>query len=283
MTSESPWTWIFHRRCIGPFGSDGSDEDSRAAPPTSVGRGQRRGDGGRHWTDSFAECVGVVRALEALHKRHAVHGNVRAFNVVFGGGGGATAGSHLIDFDFGGTVNRADYGDGAGTVPTYPPGYEPALRDGRRSGEAGRPVTVYDDWYALHMVLTHFHEIVPRAPCAIHADALDATISELESQCDIDPPDGCFKKLSKLKRNIAELEDCGGGMSSGEELTQKGGGGIEGVAAAAVDLLEAAEARGCRIAPERVFRNYLRSAGLYPGHDDESEGEAGEARRCRER
>jgi hypothetical protein len=95
---------------------------------------------------------------------------------------------------------------------------------------------------------------------------------------DIDPPDGCFKELSELRRNIAELEDCGGGMSSVEELTQKGGGGIEGVAAAAVDLLEAAEARGCRIAPERVFRNYLRSAGLYPDTATTKQGAAASER-----
>jgi hypothetical protein len=275
-----PWTWTFHRRWIGPFGSDSNDNsvndsgndvddgDRRpAAPPSSEAQGRRRGDDrGRHYTDSFAECVEVVRALEALHKRRCVHGNIRALNVVFGGA--TTAGSQLIDFDFGGTVNRA--ADGGASVPTYPLGYEPALRDGMRPGEAGRPVTTYDDWYALQMVLTHVHEIVPRAPCAIHADALDATISQLED-CDIDPPpDGCFKKLSELKRNIADLEDCGGGGASYvDELTQKGGGGIEGGPSGG------GRSPGVPHRPHTHVPELPRKRRLaVPGHDD-GDGEAG--------
>jgi hypothetical protein len=101
---------------------------------------------GRHWTNSFSECIDVVRALERLHKAGFVHGDIRAFNIIFGAG-------ELIDFDFGGRVNLND-----GT-PKYPTGYKRVLPDGRRLGKPGNPISMHDDWCALMDVMTVFHEI----------------------------------------------------------------------------------------------------------------------------
>jgi hypothetical protein len=177
---------------------------------------------GLHWTDSFSDCVAVVQRLKALHVAGYVHGDIRAFNIVFGA-------NELIDYDFGGKVNPVD-----GT-PKYPHGYKPDLPDGSRWGKEGRSITMYDDWYALRMVLTHFHEIEPIAP---EAQAVE------------------------FKRKIAELkEECGRGLSV-EELTKEGGI-VEGVASAAVNLLQSAEASECRIAPEARFLAYLQDIGFY--------------------
>jgi hypothetical protein len=101
---------------------------------------------GRHWTKSFSECIGVVRALERLHKAGFVHGDIRAFNIIFGAG-------ELIDVDFGGRVNLND-----GT-PKYPTGYKRVLPDGRRLGKPGNSISMRDDWCALMDVMTLFHEI----------------------------------------------------------------------------------------------------------------------------
>jgi hypothetical protein len=178
---------------------------------------------GQHWTESFSDCVAVVQRLKAFHVDGYVHGDIRAFNVVFGA-------NELIDYDFGGKVNQAD-----GT-PKYPHGYKPDLPDGWRWGKEGRSITMYDDWYALRMVLTRFHEIEPIAPCGVQA--------------------------VEFKRKIAELrEKCGGGLSV-EELTKEGGI-VEGVASAAVNLLQSAEATECRIAPEARFLAYLQDIGFY--------------------
>lgn len=184
---------------------------------------------GRHWTESFSECVGVVQNLKTFHMDGYVHGDIRAFNIIFGA-------NELIDYDFAGKVNQAE-----GT-PKYPFGYKQILRDGTRFGVEGRPITMYDDWYSLLMVLTHVHKIVPIAPCAVQADELDAKMSEFEN-CEGLPV---------------------------EELTKEGGV-VEGVASAAVNLLETAEAKGCSIAPEKGFLQYLQCIGFYQEKKDIAE------------
>lgn len=138
---------------------------------------------GWHWTESFAECIAIVRALEKLHKAGFVHGVIRAFNIVFGAG-------VLIDFDFGGKVDSKEGN------PKVPRGYQRDLPDGSRVGKAGTPISMYHDWYALIQVLTAIHEI----------SHLERYVSD----------------FSKLKAKLMQLEE-GERTTSIEDLTKEGG------------------------------------------------------------
>ena len=74
---------------------------------------------GHHYARSPLDFVPVIEQLELLHSRGYVHGNIRAFNVVFAGKDGENV-AGLIDFDLSGK-------DG---VKKYPPGYDGNLGDG---------------------------------------------------------------------------------------------------------------------------------------------------------
>jgi len=65
----------------------------------------------------------IIDQLQELHEKGFVHGDIRAFNTVFG----ETADEGwLIDFDFGGKVGAT----------VYPSGYRAVLEDGLRLGES---------------------------------------------------------------------------------------------------------------------------------------------------
>ncbi|KAG7341086.1 RIO1 family protein [Nitzschia inconspicua] len=100
---------------------------------------------GRHYAESPADFLPIIDQLQALHKAGFVHGDIRAFNIVFKD----DEKGWLIDFDFGG---RSD-------VQTYPTGYRTALVDGTRMGEERETITKYHDWYALGMLMFTVHKI----------------------------------------------------------------------------------------------------------------------------
>ncbi|KAG7358092.1 RIO1 family protein [Nitzschia inconspicua] len=83
--------------------------------------------------------------LQALHEAGFVHGDIRAYNIVFKD----RKKGWLIDFDFGG---KSD-------VQTYPKGYRQSLNDGIRIGEDGKAITKYHDWYALGTLMFTIHSI----------------------------------------------------------------------------------------------------------------------------
>jgi serine/threonine protein kinase len=99
---------------------------------------------GRHYATSVSQLLAAVERLESLHNKGYVHGDIRAYNIIFGFG---TA--ELIDFDFGGVEDRDS------TV--YPEGYNQALCDGHRLGKAGKPITKRHDWRALLYILFNLH------------------------------------------------------------------------------------------------------------------------------
>ena len=119
---------------------------------------------GRHYAKRPREFLPIVRHLEWLHSKDCVHGDIRAFNMVFNHSEGDAIDSQtpptsfnpskgcLIDFDFGGKCD-------VDTPVLYPRGYKSSLDDGRRRGMAGRKISKYDDWYALGKVIFVLHEI----------------------------------------------------------------------------------------------------------------------------
>jgi len=104
---------------------------------------------GRHFAKTPAAFIPIINELEKLHNEGFVHGDIRGFNTVF-----TDEGNHgwLIDFDFGGKVNKAG--------PVYPDGYKRHLGDGKRIGKEENRIEKWHDFYALGNLFFSSHEFV---------------------------------------------------------------------------------------------------------------------------
>ena len=101
---------------------------------------------GKHYATNPTDFIRIIDQLEKLHSLGYVHGDIRAFNVLFGDEGS------LIDFDFGGIPGKA-----------YPQGYKQMLSDGWRlgTGDSERDdnkLQFYHDWYALGILMFTIHD-----------------------------------------------------------------------------------------------------------------------------
>jgi hypothetical protein len=101
---------------------------------------------GKHYTNTPKAFVPIIRQLQRLHATSYVHGDIRAFNVVFGKN---PDDGWLIDFDYGGRLNEAH----------YPKGYNRSLDDGSRIGVSGKEIKAMDDWFALGSLIFRVHMI----------------------------------------------------------------------------------------------------------------------------
>ena len=102
---------------------------------------------GRHVAKRPVDFLPIIEHLEMIHKAGYVHGDIRAFNTVFGneeGGRGC-----LIDFDFSGKMGEV----------FYPDGYKPLLDDGFRDGKGGKEIKAWHDWHALGSLIFVIHEL----------------------------------------------------------------------------------------------------------------------------
>ena len=113
---------------------------------------------GMHYASRPVDFIPVIDELKKLHRLGYVHGDIRGFNVVYGGNSG------LIDFDFGGIPGKP-----------YPKGYRQKLNDGWRlgSGHARLPhnqLQYYHDWYALGKLMFAFHRWTAPSNSASDAD-----------------------------------------------------------------------------------------------------------------
>jgi hypothetical protein len=101
---------------------------------------------GKHNATRPTDFIRIIDQLEKLHSLGYVHGDIRAFNVLFGDEGS------LIDFDFGGIPGKA-----------YPQGYQQFLSDGWRLGTGdskrkSNKLQFYHDWFALGGLMFHIHD-----------------------------------------------------------------------------------------------------------------------------
>ena len=103
---------------------------------------------GEHFPKQPSDFKAVIKQLQLLHDHGYVHGDIRAFNVVFCG-----TDSGLIDFDFSGQPGKA-----------YPNGYRGKLTDGHRIGtptaklDKHSKLQYWHDWYALgQLIFSVFH------------------------------------------------------------------------------------------------------------------------------
>ncbi|KAG7341239.1 phosphotransferase enzyme family protein [Nitzschia inconspicua] len=147
---------------------------------------------GRHYAVSPADFLPIIDQLQALHREGFVHGDIRAYNIVFKD----DEKGWLIDFDFGG---KSD-------VQPYPKGYRQSLNDGTRMGVEGKAITKYHDWFALGKLMFSIH--------SIPADAEYNEMSRLEKYWTPLEEDWCTDK------NIEALKDFLG-QFIGKTITMK--------------------------------------------------------------
>ena len=99
---------------------------------------------GSHICKTIDQAIDMVKWLQNMHDKGYVHGDIRAFNLVF-----SRTRSVPIDFDFGGQEGEV----------RFPRGYQTLLDDGNRTGcEAGNLIARKHDCKALNHVLTSLHE-----------------------------------------------------------------------------------------------------------------------------
>jgi hypothetical protein len=101
---------------------------------------------GGHVANSPKAFVPIIEALKELHELGYVHGDIRAFNTVFGNHEHENSGC-LIDFDLGGRIEKV----------VYPDGYRFELPDGLRNGKVGEKIHKMDDWFALGKLMFSIH------------------------------------------------------------------------------------------------------------------------------
>ena len=98
---------------------------------------------GNHNAEKVSHFLPVLNHLIHLHSHGRVHGDIRAFNIVFE----SKQKGWLIDLDFGGVEGEAK----------YPKNFNFLLEDGKRIGEGGETIHKHHDYYALWSVFNTVH------------------------------------------------------------------------------------------------------------------------------
>jgi serine/threonine protein kinase len=104
---------------------------------------------GKHWAMYPRSFIPIIDQLKKLHSNDYVHGDIRAYNIIFNENEDKRQG-WLIDFDFGGKC----VGE---SLVTYPPRYMSALDDGQRIGKSYKIIQKWHDWYALGQLIFSKH------------------------------------------------------------------------------------------------------------------------------
>jgi hypothetical protein len=147
---------------------------------------------GQHFATSPKAFVPIIDQLQSLHENGFVHGDIRAFNTVFGNESNEQG--CLIDFDFGGYKGKR----------FYPKGYRRALDDGHRIGRGGQEILEWHDWYALGNLIFTLHRLL--APDGAGDGLLSYKISDFWSGLETDPTQ---EEIEDLKALLSLLEEKG--------------------------------------------------------------------------
>jgi hypothetical protein len=157
---------------------------------------------GKHVPATMGEVSAVVEQLNKLHELRVVHGDVRAFNIVFG------AKSRLIDFDFAGMAG----------LKRYPAGFKSDLNDTERHTEAkeNQLLEKQHDNHSLAWILSKFK---PKEQ--IHSQAWSETILDITNG----NLQGALTRLQSL--GIESLEWASGMRLWAAELVPRSGSPVQ--------------------------------------------------------
>ena len=144
---------------------------------------------GQHFATSPKAFVPIIDQLQSLHENGFVHGDIRAFNTVFGNESNEPG--CLIDFDFGGRKGER----------CYPKGYRQFLGDGSRIGQGGEVILEWHDWFALGNLIFTLHRL-----CAPDGTGLPGEVSDFWSGLETDPTQ---EQIRELKTLLSLLEGKG--------------------------------------------------------------------------
>lgn len=183
---------------------------------------------GEHFARAPTDFVPIIKQLGQLHSRGYVHGDIRAYNTVFGKEGG------LIDFDFSRKPGEP-----------YPKGYRASLVDGSRrgNGEVGNKnneMVKGHDWYALGRLIFAVHRFKPpqdehNSPLVAEKAHMDTRWEELRQEpTDDEKTELCdlLKRLGEAKWTVQPstrfedaLEDAGNTVAVAMQATHRGATG----------------------------------------------------------
>jgi serine/threonine protein kinase len=177
---------------------------------------------GKHYATSAKQLLGVVKHLEQLHQQACVHGDIRAYNIIFAGDTG-----YLIDFDISGLDKEST---------RYPEGYNRTLKDGSRRGTEGARIRKWHNWRDLIFILFVLHQVDPPNgavnPCETEQEELQrlrkerALNKEKMFACDTfaDKEDPSSADIERVKEFLVQAD--GWNVSPSEdfrtELTERG-------------------------------------------------------------
>ena len=163
----------------------------------------------------------IIEQLETLHNKGYVHGDIRAFNCVFG----TVKKGWLIDFDFGG--KKID------KKPNYPSGYNQLLPDGHRVGKARCEILKKDDWYAMGRLIFDIHFLKQPEDDEVQEGVDETETDELaralrradraefkEKWLRVIEEDELPAQVEHLKIHLKELDAAGWIVKPGDNLAQ---------------------------------------------------------------
>ena len=152
---------------------------------------------GSHVADKPKAFLPLISQLEELHEKGFVHGDIRAFNTVFGKDEDE---GWLIDFDFGGKQSQSK----------YPKGYRPCLYDGDRIRDAENESEIlkWHDWYALGRLIFHIHRLRP--PDRQDEEWWKSNIFTMERIWGERNRDPTPEEITELKDFLCRFQDEGG-------------------------------------------------------------------------
>jgi hypothetical protein len=154
---------------------------------------------GTHTCTMPTAFLPIIDHLIALHGKNYVHGDIRAYNMVFGDYNQQEG--WLIDFDFAGLCN----------TKKVPPNYRGSLDDGSRLGQPGKTITKYHDWYALFSVIFHVHKLYYPENMNLSVD-LKIRLLEMQNRLEEIPRNGDVPSTVTfdLKNLLIDFEQAGG-------------------------------------------------------------------------
>jgi hypothetical protein len=163
---------------------------------------------GTHTSTMPTAFIPIIDQLVALHANNYVHGDIRAYNMVFGN---VTKDGWLIDFDFSGPFKNT----------TYPTNYQNDLGDGSRLGKQNEMITKLNDWYALFSVIFMVHVWVDVGGMIDSGDIVYRYIklqkySPTKETGDDIPTD----IIDELKKLLTDYEGSGGHFSPSERFSE---------------------------------------------------------------